>query len=269
MSIELLLGLALLGTLTGFLAGLLGIGGGMVLVPALSALLQWQGVATPLAVKMAIATAMACIAGTSLSSLRAHHRRGAVRWPVVASLAPGVLLGGLLSGAALFGLLRGQWLAALFSGFVLLSAWQMWSGAQAPAERSLPPRAGLLGVGLVIGLLSGLVGAGGGFLTVPFLSSCAVPIHQAVASSAALGFPIALASTLGYVWGGWSLEPAVSGAFGYLYLPALAVLLPCTMLTAPLGARAAHALPVQKLKRGFALLLLVLAADMARRSLSG
>jgi len=266
-SLDLLLGLALLGGLTGFLAGLLGIGGGMLLVPALTALLAWQGVAGGLAVKMAIATAMACITGTSLASLRAHHRRGAVRWPVVQALAPGVMLGGLLAGSALFSLLRGQSLAALFAAFVSLSAWQMWRGQQPPPGRSLPGARGMAGVGLGIGLLSGLVGAGGGFLTVPFLAWCALPIHQAVGSSAALGFPIALASTLGYVAGGWGLAPALAGAWGYLYLPALAVLLPCTMLAAPWGARAAHALPVARLKRSFALLLVLLALDMGRRAL--
>lgn len=266
MSIDLLLALLALGCLTGFLAGLLGIGGGMLMVPMLTAVLEARGVPAAMAVKMAIATSMACITGTSLASLRAHHSRGAVRWDLVRALAPGVLVGGLLSGAALFGVLRGGWLAALFAGFVGLSAWQMWRGTQPPPGRGLPAATGLMGVGAGIGMLSGLVGAGGGFLSVPFLSWCAVPIHQAVATSAALGFPLALSSTLGYLWGGWQLPSALPGALGFLYLPALAVLLPCTMLIAPLGARTAHALPVTTLKRGFAVVLLGLAGFMAQRA---
>lgn len=267
MSLDALLPLLGLGLVSGFLAGLLGIGGGMLMVPVLTALLESRGVAPTLAVKMAIATSMACIVATSASSLRAHHKRGAVRWDLVRGLAPGVVIGGLLSGAALFGLLRGAWLALLFAGFVGFSALQMWRGAQPAPHRGMPGVAGQVGVGGVIGLLSGLVGAGGGFLSVPFMSYCNVAIHQAVATSAALGLPIALANTVGYLWGGRDLAPALPGAFGYLYLPALAVLMPVTVLLAPLGARVAHSLPVAKLKRGFALLLLGLAVYMATKAL--
>jgi uncharacterized protein len=255
--------LLLLGSVSGFLAGLLGIGGGMLMVPFLTAMLSGQGVSAPLAVKMAIATSMACIVATSVSSTRAHQARGAVRWELVRGLAPGVVVGGLLSGAALFSLLKGQWLAAVFAGFVGFSAWQMWRGKQPHAERTLPGSAGLAGVGGLIGLLSGLVGAGGGFLAVPFMVWCNVAVHQAVATSAALGLPVALAATAGYVISGWQQPATLSGAWGYLYLPALALLMPMTVLLAPLGARAAHALPVAKLKRGFALLLMLLAVYMA------
>lgn len=268
MTLAIALQLLALGLASGFLAGLLGIGGGMLMVPFLTALLGAQGVAPALAVKMAIATSMACIVATAASSARAHHRRGAVRWPLVTRLAPGILVGGLLAGAGLFALLKGQWLAAVFAVFVSFSAWQMGLGKQPPAGRELPGSGGLLGVGTLIGLLSGLVGAGGGFLSVPFMVWCNVPIHQAVATSAALGLPIALASTVGYLIGGRDLEAALPGAFGYLYLPALALLMPVTVLMAPLGARAAHALPVAKLKRLFALLLLGLAAYMLGKAFS-
>lgn len=266
MTLTVALQLLALGLASGFLAGLLGIGGGMLMVPFLTALLSAQGVAPALAVKMAIATSMACIVATAASSARAHHRRGAVRWDLVARFAPGIVVGGLLSGAALFAALKGQWLAAVFAAFVGLSAWQMGLGKQPPPGRSLPGASGLAGVGGLIGLLSGLVGAGGGFLSVPFMVWCNVPVHAAVATSAALGLPIAVASTVGYAIGGWTLPPALPGAFGYLYLPALAVLMPVTVLMAPLGARAAHALPVAKLKRLFALLLLGLAAYMLRKA---
>lgn len=267
MSLWLAAQLLALGTASGFLAGLLGIGGGMLMVPFLTAMLDAQGVAAPLAVKMAIATSMACIVATAASSTRAHHARGAVAWELVRQLSPGVVLGGLLSGSALFGLLKGQVLAGVFAAFVGFSAWQMWRGRQPHAQRTLPGAWGLWGIGLLLGVLSGLVGAGGGFLAVPFMVWCNVPVHRAVATSAALGLPVALANTAGYVLGGWNLPSALPGAFGYLYLPALAVLMPVTVLLAPWGARAAHALPVAQLKKTFALLLMGLAAYMAFKAL--
>lgn len=255
-----------LGLASGFLAGLLGIGGGMLMVPFLTALLTAQGAPEAAAVKTAIATSMACIVATSISSLRAHHRRGAVRWDLVRSLAPGIVTGGLLSGAGLFALLKGQWLAAVFALFVSYSAWSMWRGKQPPPGRDLPGPLGRSLVGGLIGLLSSLVGAGGGFLAVPFMVFCNVAVHQAVATSAALGLPVALASTVGYLIGGWGLAPTLPGSVGYLYLPALAVLMPVTVLMAPLGAKAAHALPVAQLKKVFALLLMALAAYMASKA---
>jgi uncharacterized membrane protein YfcA len=129
-------------------------------------------------------------------------------------------------------------------------------------SRTLPGPLGLAGAGGGIGFLSGLVGAGGAFVSVPFMGWCNVPIHQAVATSAALGFPIALASTTGYVIGGWSVPAALPGAFGYLYLPALACIASASVLTAPLGARAAHRLDVRQLRRVFAALLYALASYM-------
>lgn len=261
--------LLLLGCGTGFLAGLLGIGGGMLMVPFLTYLLGARGVPPELAVKMAIATSMATILFTSLSSVRAHHRRGAVRWDLVRALAPGIVLGGLAAGAGVFALVKGQVLALFFAVFVGYSATQMLIERKARAERKLPGPMGLAGAGGVIGFLSGLVGAGGGFVTVPYLSKRQVVMHQAVATSAALGFPIALANTAGYVVGGWSLTPALPGAVGYLYLPALVVVAAASVLLAPLGARAAHALPVKQLKRVFALMLYALAAYMLSRGLAG
>ncbi|MBH9553802.1 sulfite exporter TauE/SafE family protein [Inhella gelatinilytica] len=262
-----MLGLIALGIGTGFLAGLLGIGGGMVMVPILTVLLDGLGVAADQAVKVAIATSMACISFTSFSSLRAHHRRGAVRWDWVRQLAPAMVIGGWVCGGALFAALKGTWLTGFFACFVGFSALQMWQGPRpSQAADQVPPRGLVWAVGALIGLFSGLVGAGGGFLTVPFLSSMAVPLHQAVATSAATGFPIAVANSLGYLLSGWHLPSPVPGLWGYFYLPALAVLIPCTMVTAPLGARAAHALPVAKLKKLFAGLLVLLATYMGWRA---
>jgi uncharacterized protein len=261
--------LIVLGACTGFLAGLLGIGGGMLLVPFLTILLSARGVSAGLAVKMAIATSMATILFTSISSVRAHHRRGAVRWDVVRGLAPGIVLGGLLAGAGVFALGKGQGLALFFAVFVGFSATQMLLDKKPRPSRVMPGRVGQATAGGGIGFMSGLVGAGGGFISVPYMTWCNVPIHHAVATSAALGFPIALANTAGYVIGGWSLPSALPGSLGYLYLPALGIIAAVSVLIAPMGARAAHAMNIRQLKRVFALLLYALAAYMLYRGLSG
>jgi uncharacterized protein len=258
-----------LGLFTGFLAGLLGIGGGMLMVPFLTFILSHRGVGADMAVKMAIATSMATILFTSLSSVRAHHRRGAVRWPLVRGMAPGIVLGGLLAGAGAFALLKGQVLAAVFGLFVSFSATQMLRNRKPAPSRQMPGVIGQTAAGTGIGFLSGLVGAGGGFVSVPFMSWCNVPIHNAVATSAALGFPIALANTAGYIVGGWHLPAALPGAVGFLYLPALALIALASVVMAPLGARAAHAMDVAQLKKAFAGLLYGLAVYMLWKAWQG
>lgn len=268
MTASLVIELLALGLAAGFLAGLLGIGGGMLLVPFLTFILSQRGVPDGLAVKMAIATSMATIMFTSLSSVRAHHQRGAVRWDLVRGLAPGIVLGGLLAGAGLFSMLKGAWLALVFAAFVSFSGWQMLRNKRPAPSRQMPGTAGQLGAGAGIGLLSGLVGAGGGFVSVPFMVWCNVPVHLAVATSAALGFPIALANTLGYVIGGWGIESGLDGSFGYLYLPALALIAVASVTMAPLGARTAHAMNVAQLKKAFASLLFLLAAYMCWKGLT-
>ena len=254
--------LAVLGLVTGFLAGLLGIGGGMIMVPFISAILSGRGVEPALAVKMAIATSMATIIFTSVSSVRAHHKKGAVRWDIVKALAPGIVLGAMVASLGVFALLKGASLYFVFAAFVAFSGSQMFLDKKPAPTRQLPGTAGLLGAGGVIGALSGLVGAGGGFVSVPFMTWCNVAIHNAVATSAALGFPIALANVVGYVIAGQGLQGVPPYSFGYLWLPALVVIASCSVLMAPLGARAAHALPVKKLKRAFAVVLFTLAIYM-------
>lgn len=256
--------LLLLGAVAGFLAGLLGVGGGMMMVPFITAIVSQRGVPPMLAVKVAIATSMATILFTSLSSLRAHHRLGAVRWDLVRQLAPGIVAGGLLAGAGAFAALKGQGLALFFAVFIGWSSLNLWRDRKPKPGRALPGRAGLFGAGGVIGFLSGLLGAGGAFVAVPFMVWCNVPIRQAVGTAAAIGFPVALAATSGYVLAGWQLPPALPGLFGYLYLPALAVLVVASVSLAPLGARVAQRMDTRWLKRLFALLLLGLAGYMLR-----
>ncbi len=257
----------LLGAATGFAAGLLGIGGGMVLVPFITLLLTRNDFPAEQIVKVAIATSLATILFTSLSSVRAHARRGAVRWDIVRTLAPGIVLGSI-AGAQVAAALRGSVLAGGFGVFVGLMATRMLFKRRGGAARSLPGPYGRLGAGAAIGTLSALVGAGGAFITVPFLTRANVKIHEAVGTSAACGFPIALAGTLGYVYAGWGLR-LPGGTVGYLYLPALASIVATSVLTAPLGARVAHAMDVDRLRVAFAGLLYVLAGYMIWKGLLG
>jgi uncharacterized membrane protein YfcA len=259
--------LAVLGVGTGFLAGLLGIGGGMLMVPFITIILGHRGVPSDLAVKMAIATSMSTIMFTSISSVIAHHRRGAVRWDIVKRLSPGIVIGSLVGSLGVFALLKGSALAILFALFVGFSATQMFLNRKPKPTRQMPGTAGQFAGGGAIGFLSGLVGAGGGFISVPFMTWCNVAIHNAVATSAALGFPIAVANVLGYVASGLSVQDLPAGSIGYIWLPALAVIAVCSFITAPLGAKAAHSLPVSKLKRVFASILYVLAAYMLWKGL--
>jgi len=251
--------LALIGTCTGFLAGLLGIGGGMIMVPFLTIILTHKGYPPEYTVKMAVATSLATIAFTSLSSVRAHHRRGAVLWPVVKVLAPGILVGSLL-GAQVAHVLPGKWLGVFFALFVAFSATQMLLNRKPKPSRTLPGPAATFGVGAVIGGLSSLVGAGGAFVSVPFMTWCNVKIHEAVGTSAALGFPIALAGTIGYIYAGMGLPQMPAGSIGYLYLPGLVIISVASMLMAPVGARTAHRMDIAPLRKVFAVVLYCLAA---------
>ena len=182
--------LVALGLCTGFLAGMLGVGGGMMQVPFLTIILSKKGVPAGLAIKMAIATSMATIIFTSLSSLRAHHRRGAVRWDLVRGIAPGIVAGGLLAGAGVFALIKGPQLAIVFALFIGFSALQMLRDRKPTADAARCPAAlGQTALGGGIGLLSGLVGAGGAFIAVAVHDLVQRADAQAVATSAALGFP--------------------------------------------------------------------------------
>ena len=202
-SYALVIELLALGVVTGFLAGLLGVGGGMMLVPFLTLILSNRGVEPGMSVKMAIATAMSTIVFTSLSSVRAHHLRGAVCWRLVRGMAPGIVAGSLLASAGVFALLKGQGLALLFAAFNIFSAVQMLRERKPKPSREMPGAGGQFAAGGVIGFISGLVGAGGAFISVPFMVWCNVALREAVGTSAALGFPIALTNTLGYVIAGY------------------------------------------------------------------
>ncbi|MFM2009047.1 MAG: hypothetical protein RIR02_997 [Pseudomonadota bacterium] len=266
MDVSLILIFIVMGIFSGFAAGLLGVGGGMLLVPFITMLLTYKEFNPELVVHMAIATSLATIMFTSLSSVRAHHQRGAVLWPVVKLFAPGILLGSWI-GPWLGAQMNSSGLALFFAVFVGFSATQMLLDKKPSASRELPKNSGMLAAGSVIGVLSGLVGAGGGFISVPFMTWCNVKIHNAVATSAALGFPIALAGTLSNIYFGWHEPNLPVGSLGYIYLPALFSVSIASVTTAPLGARTAHALPMKSLKKIFALVLYVLAFYMLYKAL--
>lgn len=267
LSLPIIGGLLLLGSFTGFCAGLLGIGGGMLLVPFLTLLFGHLQFPETSLVHMAIATSMGTILFTSIASVRAHHKHGKVMWNIVWMLAPGIVLGGLLGGGKIFSLLKTSWLSMVFAVFVSYSAIQMFIDKKPLPSRTLPGPAGQIGAGTLIGMISSLVGAGGGFISVPFMVWCNVPIHNAVATSAALGFPIAAASVIGYVIGGWGQTGLPGYSLGYLYVPALLIIASASVMTASLGAKTAHRLPVKKLKKAFGVLLLSLASYMLYKAI--
>lgn len=256
---QLIAELLLLGSATGFLAGLLGIGGGMVLVPFISIILTSKGFPQEYTVKMAVATSLATICFTSLSSVYAHQRHGAVLWPIFRRLSPGIILGSLV-GAQVAVALPGKVLNILFGLFVSFSATQMFLNKKPKPTRTMPDRLGTFGMGSLIGVVSALVGAGGAFISVPIMTWCNVKIHNAVGTSSALGFPIAMAGTLGYIWAGKDMLDMPPGSFGYIYLPGLIIISLASVFTAPFGARTAHSMDIRPLKKVFGVLLYALAA---------
>ena len=249
------------GAFVGFFAGLLGVGGGLVTVPALAMIFSAQHFAADHVLHLALGTSMAAILFTSISSLREHHRHGAVIWTVVRDITPGILIGTAL-GTVLARQVSTRALAIFFAAFVVFVAVQMMFNLKPRPSRQLPGRLAVAGVGAGIGAVSSLAAIGGGTLTVPFLTWCNVKVHNAIGTSAAVGFPIALGGAVGYIVNGLSVAELPQWSLGFVYLPALAWLVASSMLTAPLGARTAHRLPVPTLKRIFAGVLVLLSAKM-------
>jgi uncharacterized membrane protein YfcA len=251
-----------IGALSGLLAGLFGIGGGVIIVPALVFLFKETGMAPGWIAHLAVGTSLAAIVGTGLASTLAHHRCGGVRWDLVVRLGAGLVLGAGC-GALLAGLVPQVWMTRAFALFLGFVGWRMLFPRRIAKVRVLPGPLGIALAGSGIGALSALVGIGGGTLTVPFLNARGIGLREAVGTSAACGLPIALAGTLGFILVGWGRADLPSAATGFVYWPAVAAILLASMPTAPLGARLAHRLPVDVLRRAFGVLLLVVALRLA------
>jgi uncharacterized membrane protein YfcA len=249
------------GAIAGVLAGLLGIGGGLVIVPMLVFCMELQNMPQELVMHLSLGTSMASIMFTSVSSFMAHHRRGAVEWSVVRRIVGGILVGTFV-GAWIAAQMSTGLLKVFFVIFLYYVCYQMLSGKKPKPSRQLPGMAGMSGAGGVIGIVSSLVGIGGGTLSVPFMVWHNIPIHRAIGTSAAIGFPIAVSGTVGYIVNGWGVENLPPLSLGYVSLTALVAIAVMSVLTAPLGVRLAHSLPVDRLKRVFAVILFLVGTKM-------
>ncbi|MFY8272949.1 sulfite exporter TauE/SafE family protein [Pseudoalteromonas sp. SSDWG2] len=254
----------LLGSVVGFLAGLLGIGGGLLIVPALSSLLVIFHVTdVEHVLVIAIATSLASILFTSTSSALAHHRNQNVPWEVAPWVLVGVSSGALLSGIVA-SYIPQQGLKAIFAVCVMFIAMRMiYSTKKATSTRAMPSGPIVATLTSLLGALSGMIGIGGGALLVPLLSYFSVDMKKAIGCAAVSGIAIALFGCLGYIASGWQVKSLNDGFLGFVYLPALAGIVVTSWFTAPFGARATHFLPVSQIKKIFALLLVIIALRMA------
>lgn len=241
----------LLGAFAGIAAGLLGVGGGLIIVPVLIAIWQSSSFEYSHLMQLAIGTSLATIVLTSLSSIRAHHKRNSVRWDIFWRLMPGILLGTWL-GALLASKLPGDILKYIFGIFELLVAMQMAFAVRPAAHRTLPGFVGMSTVGTIIGSVSAIIGIGGGTMTVPFLTWCNVVIQRAVGTSAACGLPISIGGAFSYLALGWGDPDLPDWSAGFVYGPALAGIAVTSIVFAPIGARLAHRMSKTNLKRVFA-----------------
>lgn len=257
-----------LGSVAGVVAGLFGIGGGLLIVPVLIFSFELQGMSTEVMTHSAVATSLATIVVTSISSMLAHHKRGAVRWDLFRPLTVGILVGAAV-GAVFASGLSGETLQLIFGVFVLLVAAQMALSLKPDAgERGTSP-VGLAGAGGVIGGLSAIFGIGGGTLSVPYLSWRRISMQQAVATSAACGLPIALSGAFTNVWTGWGNPQLADWSLGYVYLPAFVGIVATSTIFAKVGAKLAHSLDGAKLKKYFAVFLVIVGARLLISNLMG
>jgi len=251
---------ALIGILAGYLAGFLGIGGGFVVVPALTYLFMQDSSTAPWAIHMAVATSLGTMLVTSLSSIIAHQRKGAIRWPLVRSLAAGLMLGAVL-GAAVADKLQGEALVRVFGLFAGLAGLQLLLGRHVERERPLPGQPGASIAGLIIGAISSLIGIGGGALTGPWQLWHGVRVQNAVATSAACGYPIAIAGSFAFVLFGLGSD-LPDGALGYIHLPAFFGIAVTSAIAAPFGVATVHRLQPGLVKKAFGVFLILVGLRM-------
>ena len=259
--IQWILSFLLLGSVAGFMAGLLGIGGGGIMVPVLTSIFLQQGMAAENVVHLALGTSMASIIMTSISSMRSHHAKRGVIWAIVKKMSPGIVIGTFLATfiAAYASSLHLSIFFAIFMAFVSL---QMFINKRPKAHRQLAGNTGLFVAGSGIGAVSALVSIGGGSITVPYLSWQNVEIKKAIGTSAAIGLPISIAGTLGYLINGWGHSSLVEYTLGFVYVPAVVLISIASFITAPFGVKLVHQLPIPIIKKIFAVLLIILSLKM-------
>ncbi|MBI2297073.1 MAG: sulfite exporter TauE/SafE family protein [Betaproteobacteria bacterium] len=250
-----------LGAFVGFFSGLLGIGGGSAMVPVLALIFAAKHFTAPHVVHLALGTCIATILFTSASSVLSHHRREAVNWRVLTGMVPGVMLG-TFAGALLAGRLDARTLSIVFTALIYYLATMMLMDRKPATPRELPGALGLSAAGGVVGAFASLTATAGASLVVPFLVRRNLPVHEAIGTAAAVGWPVALAGTVGYVVSGMTVSGLPGWSVGFVYLPALAWIVVASMLMAPLGAAIAHRTPGKTLKRVFAVVLYLLATNM-------
>lgn len=251
-----------IGAMVGFLAGLLGIGGGVVIVSSLALLYGHHGFAPDHTMHLAIGTSLAAIMARALSSFRAHGRRGAVDYAVVKAMSPGLLVG-VLVGSLLARFMNVAFLKVFFLAFMGLVALQLLLDLKPRATRALPSRGPLAAISFFIGLCSGWFGGGAAAIGVPFLTWCNMSVHRAIGTVSALGFVAAAAGTVGYALAGWGVAGLPPWSLGFVYVPAAVGISITSALFAPLGVRAAHRLPPRTLRRVFALFLIGIGVKVA------
>lgn len=244
------------GAFAGTAAGLFGVGGGMIIVPALLWIFSAYGFDPQVVAHLAVGTSLATIIVTSISSLTAHNKRGGVRWDIWKHMAIGLVIGSLC-GAAIADQINGMLLQTLIGICALLVALKMlFLPNKEHLDKPLPSSGVQFGAGGSIGVASAIFGIGGGSLTVPFLTFCGLPMKQAVGTSSACGLPIALAGAIGFAWFGQDVTNLPEGAIGFVHVQGFLCISVASFIMAKVGAKLAHVLPAKTLKRGFGVLLL-------------
>ncbi len=257
-----IMAMAVTGIAAGFVSGLLGVGGGIIIVPVLDIVLGLLGVDPAIRIKIAVATSLATIIATSLSSARSHYRREAIDFELLKLWGPAIFVG-VLIGTSIAGLVAGWVLTLVFATTALLVAANMLLRAKSPQiMEDFPNKAIRALLGVVVGLISAMMGIGGGTLSVPILSAFGYDIRRAVGTASAIGFIIAIPATLGYIISGWSVQTLPPMSLGYVNLAAFAAIVPLSMLMAPVGAAVAHAIPRRLLAYGFGLFLIAISIKM-------
>lgn len=259
----------IIGALAGFAAGLFGVGGGTIIVPLLFIVFTQMGYSPDVIMHLALGTSLATIVVTSISSLMAHNKKGAVLWPVFKNLAPGMAIG-CFAGAGIAGLLSGLHLQLIVGVFLIWVAYTMFSGAkkQVDPNQVLPTNLQQRLAGAGIGIASAIFGIGGGSITVPYLSRYGVVMQKAVGTSAACGLPIAIAGALGFMFFGMKQHIDIANTIGFVHIYAFLGISVMSFFTAKFGAKTAHALSPVVLKKCFAVLLIIVGSFFIFKGIS-